>query len=234
MSRTYKILLVAIVAVLAGGGYWKLVSRPSASRPPSSTSTSPWPRPRSRRPRRSSTTYGGAQNAYKANYATVVRLGKAVPTDDDTRSLLVQLDAAAKRAGVDFDTSTSTAAAAAPPPDRRGSGRPGRGQRRRVLGDAVQLHLQRQFSTLGDFFARLERFVTFKATRSRSAAACCASRASRCPGRGRLAGAGRHRSAPAPTSSPRRPRPRRRGRRHHHGDHGATTTTTTTTERARD
>ena len=39
----------------------------------------------------------GAQAHYKANYATVARLGKAVPADDDVRSLLVQLDAAAKR-----------------------------------------------------------------------------------------------------------------------------------------
>ena len=33
-----------------------------------------------------------------------MRLGKAVPSDDDTRSLVVQLDATAKRSGVDFDT----------------------------------------------------------------------------------------------------------------------------------
>ena len=28
MSRTYKILLVLVVAVFAGGGYWKLVLAP--------------------------------------------------------------------------------------------------------------------------------------------------------------------------------------------------------------
>jgi Tfp pilus assembly protein PilO len=46
--------------------------------------------------------YEAAKASYKGNYATLARLGKAVPADDDVRSLLVQLQAAADRTGVDF------------------------------------------------------------------------------------------------------------------------------------
>jgi Tfp pilus assembly protein PilO len=46
--------------------------------------------------------YEKAKQSYKANYAKVVELGKAVPADDDVRSLLVQLEDTAKRDDVDF------------------------------------------------------------------------------------------------------------------------------------
>jgi hypothetical protein len=48
------------------------------------------------------TTYEAAKASYKTNYATLARLGKAVPADDDVRSLLVQLEATADKTGVDF------------------------------------------------------------------------------------------------------------------------------------
>ncbi len=46
--------------------------------------------------------YETAKASYKTNYATLARLGKAVPADDDVRSLLVQLEATAEHTGVDF------------------------------------------------------------------------------------------------------------------------------------
>ena len=46
--------------------------------------------------------YESAKASYKTNYATLARLGKAVPADDDVRSLLVQLQATAENTGVDF------------------------------------------------------------------------------------------------------------------------------------
>ncbi len=67
-----------------------------------------------------------ARETYAANYATVARLGKAVPTDDDIPSLVFQLDSTAEATGVDFrsvklesgggnaaQAATQTAAAAA-------------------------------------------------------------------------------------------------------------------------
>ncbi len=57
-----------------------------------------------------------ARAEYASDYATVVRLGKAVPSDDDLDSLVVQLQDAAKRSGVRFSAITRTAGdpAAAP------------------------------------------------------------------------------------------------------------------------
>jgi hypothetical protein len=72
-----------------------------------------------------------ARSAYGENYATVARLGKAVPATDQTPSLLYQLETAAKKHDIDFRKLTlesvggtpatdsapadQTAAAAAPP-----------------------------------------------------------------------------------------------------------------------
>ncbi len=43
-----------------------------------------------------------AKTAYRADYAAVSALGKAVPADDDVPSLVVQLESAADRSRVDF------------------------------------------------------------------------------------------------------------------------------------
>ena len=103
MSRTYKILLALVVAVLAGGGYWKLALAPKRAQAAELQERVSVAQAQLQQQQALVNTYRGAQKDYKANYETVVRLGKAIPTDDDTRSLLVQLDTAAKRAGADFD-----------------------------------------------------------------------------------------------------------------------------------
>jgi len=59
-----------------------------------------------------------AKASYRADYAAVARLGKAVPTDDDTASLVFQLERAADRSFVDFRSIdlASGGASAAPAP----------------------------------------------------------------------------------------------------------------------
>jgi hypothetical protein len=60
-----------------------------------------------------------AKEAYHGDYATVARLGKAVPAKADVPSLVYQLESAARAAKVDFRSitvqSTSVAAPASPP-----------------------------------------------------------------------------------------------------------------------
>ena len=53
-----------------------------------------------------------AKASFSTDYATVIRLGKAVPTSLDMPSLLVQLDRASRGTGIDF-TSIKTGARAA-------------------------------------------------------------------------------------------------------------------------
>lgn len=50
-----------------------------------------------------------ARATYANHYATVARLGKAVPTDDDIPSLVYQLDSTAEATGVDFRSVKLTA-----------------------------------------------------------------------------------------------------------------------------
>jgi Tfp pilus assembly protein PilO len=47
--------------------------------------------------------YEEAKGSYKRNYATLARLGKAVPADDDVQSMMVQLESTADRSGVSFE-----------------------------------------------------------------------------------------------------------------------------------
>jgi Tfp pilus assembly protein PilO len=66
----------------------------------------------------------GARKSFAADYAHLVVLGKAVPGDSETASLLVQLNRIADRTGVDFQSltldSTSGGEAEAPPPSPAG------------------------------------------------------------------------------------------------------------------
>jgi hypothetical protein len=67
--------------------------------------------------------FAQARQSFSTDYTTVTRLGKAVPADPDVPSLVVQLDRAANKAGMDFRKLTSAsgqsdsgAPAAAPAP----------------------------------------------------------------------------------------------------------------------
>ena len=112
--------------------------------------------------------YRKAKAGYGKNYATVVRLGKAVPADDDVRSLVVQIDSSAKRSQVDFNSvnigggsgsaaSPATGAAAAsaktPPPGATVVGTAG------FLAMPFTFDFQGSFFRLGDFFTQLDRYV---------------------------------------------------------------------------
>jgi Tfp pilus assembly protein PilO len=164
VSRTYRVLLVAIVALGAVGGYWKLVLTPKREQIAQLDEQVAAAEAQLAQTQQLITTYTGARDAYKVNYDTVVRLGKAVPTDDDTRSLVVQLDSAAKRSGVDFDTvsvngggggSSSTSGSTV-------SLAPGAISAGAFSAMPFSFNFSGEFSTLGDFFSRLERFVTVK------------------------------------------------------------------------
>ena len=50
-----------------------------------------------------------SRRSYATSYTAVVRLGEAVPTDDNTPSLIYQLQSAANAAHVDFDSAIGTA-----------------------------------------------------------------------------------------------------------------------------
>ena len=194
VSRTYKILLVLVVAVLAGGGYWKMVLAPKRVEAADLAERVAVAEAQVAQSQALSTTYRGAQKDYKANYETVVRLGKAVPTDDDTRSLLVQLDASAKRAGADFDSiNLNGGASSSADPTAAAPAAPGAVNAGAFSAHAVQLRLHRNVRLARRLLrsARALRDPQERVDRGQRPPRAHREPHAR-PGRGRLARSGRH------------------------------------------
>lgn len=111
-----------------------------------------------------------ARNAFASSYATLVRLGEAVPTDDNTPSLIYQLSAAAKASNVNFEsltfnagqsgTSTSPPSSASSSASASASLPPGA-----TVGPAgfpiepFTFSFSGNFFHLADFLGRVQRFV---------------------------------------------------------------------------
>lgn len=117
--------------------------------------------------------YEAAKASYKTNYATLARLGKAVPADDDVRSLLVQIEATAEHTGVDFTQlelgsslagAQSEATATDPTQATSGELAPTPGAIPVAGGALSAMPFNFSFSggffDLSTFFAKLEHFVT--------------------------------------------------------------------------
>ena len=166
MSRTFRILIVVVVTALAGGGYFKLVLAPKRQQADALALQVATKQQELAQTQGLIATYKGARDAYKQNYATVVRLGKAVPDDDDTRSLLVQLDTSAKRSGVAFDTINVTAASSSGGPSAATPASakitPGAVNVGAFSAQPFSFSFRGDFETLGNFFSRLDQFVTLK------------------------------------------------------------------------
>lgn len=116
-----------------------------------------------------------AKRTYARDYATVARLGAAVPDDDNTASLLLQIEQAAKASDIDFRSlkagGGSGAAAPPPPPADPAAATqattatlpPGA-----AVGSAGFPTMPFTFTFTGDFFdlsdfvGRLERFLVVR------------------------------------------------------------------------
>ena len=116
--------------------------------------------------------YEKAKASYTRNDPTLARLGKAVPADDDIRSLLVQLEGAADRSGVDFEkielgTGIAGTSGSQPAADAKSTGdtlasAPGAVPVANGVLSAMPFNFTftGSYFDLSSFLARLERFVT--------------------------------------------------------------------------
>ena len=102
MTRTNKILLAVVAAVAALCAFYFLALAPKREEIAKLDTEVAAKTAEVEQARVTLGSYEQAKASYKSNYATLARLGKAVPADDDVRSLLVQLESAAERSGVDF------------------------------------------------------------------------------------------------------------------------------------
>jgi|1186.fasta_scaffold09001_2 hypothetical protein len=104
LSRTNKMLLAVVVAAAVVGAYWFLLLSPQREKATQLQGDVAKKQTELTQAQSQMATYEKARTAYKANYARFAKVGKAVPADDDVRSLLVQLDSASNRSNVDFNT----------------------------------------------------------------------------------------------------------------------------------
>lgn len=115
-AQTRTVLgVVAIVAVIAG--FWFLLLAPK--RADISAANDQIAQAESRRDAAHATAAQAerSRERYASDYATVARLGKAVPADDDVASLVYQLESIARANKIDFRAVKLTGTAAAAPPE---------------------------------------------------------------------------------------------------------------------
>ncbi len=167
MTRSNKMLIGVLLGLGLIAAYWFLLLAPKREEAAALESQLEAKQSEVAQAEATLTTYRAAQASYKATYSEVSRLGKAVPVDDDVRSLVVQLDGAAGESKVDFRTielgtastgsgAATTAGTTAPPPGAVQVG---------SAGFSVMPFVFRfkgEYANLSNLFNRLEQFVTVK------------------------------------------------------------------------
>jgi Tfp pilus assembly protein PilO len=168
MTRTNKILLAVVAAAATVCAFYFLALAPKRDQVAKLDADIAAKTTQLEAARQTLAAYESARGSYERNYSTLARLGKAVPVDDDVRSLLVQLESTADRTGVDFQqievgsaagSGTSTTEAGS-----TGELAPAPGTVP-VAGGALSampftFTFNGEFLDLSTFLARLERFVT--------------------------------------------------------------------------
>lgn len=171
MTRTNKILAAVVAVGLAAFGFYHLALAPQREEAARLDGQIAKKTAEIAAAKAQLGTYEKAKASYKRNYATLARLGKAVPADDDVKSLLVQLENAADRSGVDFEKielgsglggATTAQPASGEKPAEGLAPAPGAVP----VANGVLSAMPFSFTFTGSYFdlssflARLERFVT--------------------------------------------------------------------------
>jgi Tfp pilus assembly protein PilO len=103
VTRSTKILLTVAAFGLAAAAFWFLVLSSKRDEITTLDANIATKQAEVAQSQQMLATYETARGSYKKNYATLARLGKAVPADDDVRSLLVQIESTADGTGVNFE-----------------------------------------------------------------------------------------------------------------------------------
>jgi Tfp pilus assembly protein PilO len=153
MSRMTKILVCVAVVAGAAGAYWYLALAPKRDEVAALDTKIATTQATVQQAEATAANYEVARTAYRQNYTTVVRLGKAVPADDDVRSLMVQVDTSAKRSKIDFNKISLTNV----------GGDDGTGAAQTAVQTVpFNFSFQGSFFRLSEFFSHLDSFVQVK------------------------------------------------------------------------
>ena len=159
-----KVLISGLAAVIAAAGFYMMVLKPKRQEASKLSASITQKQEELNAARTLLASNQKARESYRQAYSAVVRLGKAVPADDDVRSLVVQLDEAAKKSHVDFQSINVGGGAASGGPAAAAAASqlpPGA-----TVGPAgfpvmpFSFAFNGSFFNLGDFFERLDSFVT--------------------------------------------------------------------------
>jgi type II secretory pathway pseudopilin PulG len=175
MSARDRIVLMVICAVAVLVAPWILVIQPKRNQAAKLQKQISAEQSQLNTARSELASTNAARSAFAKSYTTMVRLGEAVPTDDNTPSLIYQLQGAAKAANVDFQglmfnagsggagsaaSAPSSAASASSSQSGGPSLPPGA-----TVGPAgfpiepFTFTFQGNFFHLADFFGRVQKFV---------------------------------------------------------------------------
>jgi len=116
VTQRDRIVLLVVAAVVALGAFYMLGLKPKREEAAKLGKDVDKAQKRVETARADIAAGEAARASYAANYATVARLGKAVPTDDDVPSLVYQLDSTAQHTGVDFRSVKLTSGSGTPTP----------------------------------------------------------------------------------------------------------------------
>jgi hypothetical protein len=124
-----RIVIAVVAAAALLGGYWFLILAPKRDEATKLNSQVTAAKQRRDAAVVDANASRAARAEYAVNYATVARLGKAVPANDDMPSLIYQLASTSKASNVDFREIklTTSGGAATPPAPPSTSGSAGKG-----------------------------------------------------------------------------------------------------------
>jgi hypothetical protein len=174
VTRRDRIVIVAVLALAAIGGSWLKVVQPKRDQAASLSAQISAEQSQLDSARSQLAQGQSARSQFASAYTQMVRLGEAVPPDDDVPSLIYQIQHAAGAARVDFRSLTVTPSgtpSAAPAASTAGSSKPSAASTTPLppgvaIGPAgfpaeqFSFNFQGNFFHLSDFFNRLQRFVT--------------------------------------------------------------------------
>jgi Tfp pilus assembly protein PilO len=124
LSDRDKKILTFLAPLLLIAAYWFLLLAPKREEASAASAALTVEQDRLEAARGASSAADNAEKGFETSYATVVRLGKAIPSTVDMPSLLVQLESAAAGTGIRFNSINAgeRTAAAAPAPAPAPSG----------------------------------------------------------------------------------------------------------------
>ena len=102
MTARDRIVVIVVGAVVALAAFWFLALAPKREEAKAVRDKVAVEQTRLQTAQQAADSAEASKRRYDSDYATVARLGKAVPSDDETSSLVYQLETAARRAHVDF------------------------------------------------------------------------------------------------------------------------------------